>query len=186
MNECNASNTAAPVLETDRLILSGHGAEDFGRLTSIWAEPSVVEHIFGKPSTPRESWMRLLAYNGLWPLLGFGYWAIREKATSLYIGDLGFADFHRDVEPSLRGIPEAGWVLSPSAQGKGYASEALTAALAWLEAQNRFERSVCLISPVNLASIRVAEKAGYSDGKKVVMNGSETLCFSRALKGCNR
>ncbi len=98
----------------------------------------------------------------------------------------GFADFHRDVEPSLRGIPEAGWVLSPSAQGKGYASEALTAALAWLEAQNRFERSVCLISPVNLASIRVAEKAGYSDAKKVLMNGTETLCFSRALKGCHR
>ncbi|WP_255354097.1 GNAT family N-acetyltransferase [Brucella anthropi] len=118
--------------------------------------------------------------------MGFGYWAVREKATNLYVGDLGFADFHRDVDPSLRGIPEAGWVLSPSSRGKGYASEALSAALAWLEAQNRFERSVCLISSDNLASIRVAEKAGYSDGKTVLMNSSETLCFSRALKGCDR
>ncbi|EXL05000.1 MULTISPECIES: GNAT family N-acetyltransferase [Brucella] len=186
MKHCSVPNDAAPVLETERLIMSGHEAEDFGRLADIWAEPSVVEHISGKPSTLRESWMRLLAFKGLWPLLGFGYWAVREKATNLYVGDLGFADFHRDVDPSLRGIPEAGWVLSPSSRGKGYASEALSAALAWLEAQNRFERSVCLISSDNLASIRVAEKAGYSDGKTVLMNGSETLCFSRALKGCDR
>ena len=98
-----------PVLDTPRLILEGHPLGDFEALAAMWAEPKVVEHIFnGKPSAPRDSWMRMLAYRGLWPLLGYGYWAIREKASGRYVGDLGFADFHRVIEPSIRGVPEAG------------------------------------------------------------------------------
>jgi RimJ/RimL family protein N-acetyltransferase len=140
--------TSPPVLDTPRLVLEGHPLGDFDALAAMWAEPDVVAHIFnGQPSAPRDSWMRLLAYRGLWPLLGYGYWAIREKASGRYVGDLGFADFHRNIEPPIRGVPEAGWALAPWAHGKGYATEALAAALAWLDAQQRFERSVCLIAP---------------------------------------
>ncbi|KWA07430.1 GCN5 family acetyltransferase [Burkholderia territorii] len=175
--------TSPPVLDTPRLILEGHPLGDFDALAAMWAEPTVVAHIFnGKPSTPRDAWMRLLAYRGLWPLLGYGYWAIREKASGRYVGDLGFADFHRAVEPSIRGMPEAGWVLASWAHGKGYASEALSHALGWLDKQHRFERSVCLIAPTNVASIRVAQKAGYADPVPVRFNDADSLLFSRACR----
>jgi RimJ/RimL family protein N-acetyltransferase len=53
------------------------------------------------------------------------------------VGDIGFADFKRDFEGAekfdLKGLPEMGWVLSPSVHGKGYATEAVSAALAWAE-----------------------------------------------------
>ncbi|MFO1058004.1 MAG: GNAT family N-acetyltransferase [Dongiaceae bacterium] len=167
-----------PVLETERLLLAGHRIEDFAELAATWAEPAVVEHIFGgEPSAPRDSWMRLLAYRGLWPLLGFGYWAVRDKATGRYLGDLGFADFHRLIEPSIKGIPEAGWVLSTRAHGRGIATEALAAALAWLWAQGH-DRSVCLVAPQNRASLRVAEKAGYRDPVILKMNGEDTLLLT--------
>ena len=41
-------------------------------------------------------------------------------------------DFHRDMETSLGAASarEAGWVLSPVHHGKGYATEAVRAALA--------------------------------------------------------
>jgi RimJ/RimL family protein N-acetyltransferase len=177
------SNAQPPVLDTPRLILEGHPLSDFDALAAMWAQPEVVAHIgTSTPSTPRESWMRLLAYRGLWPLLGYGYWAIRERASGRYVGDLGFADFHRTVEPSIRGVPEAGWALAPWAHGQGYATEALSHALAWLDEQDRFERSVCLISPANVKSIRVAEKAGYADPITVRFNDADSLMFSRACR----
>ncbi|KVC49152.1 GCN5 family acetyltransferase [Burkholderia diffusa] len=175
--------TSPPVLDTPRLTLEGHPLGDFDALAAMWAEPAVVAHIFnGKPSAPRDSWMRLLAYRGLWPLLGYGYWAIREKASGRYVGDLGFADFHRAVEPSIRGVPEAGWALASWAHGNGYATEALSHALRWLDMQHRFERSVCLIAPTNVASIRVAQKAGYVDPVRIRFNDADSLLFSRACR----
>lgn len=177
-----ATASAVPALDTPRLVLEGHTTADFDALSAMWTEPAVVAHIgTGTPSTPRESWMRMLSYRGLWPLLGYGYWAIREKASGRYVGDLGFADFHRDLEPSIGGIPEAGWALALWAHGRGYATEALSHALAWLDAQHRFERSVCLISPANAASLRVAEKTGYADPKPLRFN-ADTLLFSRACR----
>jgi RimJ/RimL family protein N-acetyltransferase len=175
--------SSPPVLDTPRLILEGHSLGDFDTLASMWAEPDVVAHIFnGQPSERRDSWMRMLWYRGLWPLLGYGYWSIREKASGRYVGDLGFADFHRNIEPSIRGVPEAGWALATWAHGKGYATEALAAALAWLDGQERFERSVCLIAPTNVASIRVAEKAGFGEPERIRFNDADSLLFSRTCR----
>jgi len=70
--------------------------------------------------------------------------------------------------------------LAAWAHGKGFATEALAAAVTWLDRQPRFDRSVCLISPDNAASIRVAEKAGYCDPKPMRLNDKATLLFSRA------
>jgi RimJ/RimL family protein N-acetyltransferase len=95
-------------------------------------------------------------------LLGFGYWAVEEKASGRYIGELGFAQFKRNIQPSIDGMPELGWALAPTAQGKGYAIEALKAAQSW--GDNHFGSlcTVCIIHRDNLRSFRVAEKLGYT------------------------
>ncbi|MDE2272066.1 MAG: GNAT family N-acetyltransferase, partial [Xanthomonadaceae bacterium] len=124
----------APLLETERLRLRGHRLDDYAALAAIWADPQVVRYIGGKPSTPQQSWQRLLRYAGLWHLLGYGFWAIEEKSSGRMLGDIGYMDVKRDIVPALDGMPEVGWVLVPDAQGKGYASEALVAALAWGDA----------------------------------------------------
>ena len=170
-----------PVVETERLILSKHEINDFPSLARVWASNSVAHFITGVPSTDRESWMRMLTYGGLWPLLGFGYWAVRDKVTGLYLGDLGFADFHRVVEPSVKGIPEAGWVIAPEHHGQGYATEAMKGALDWLKSQNKFEQTICFIDPENTASLRVAKKVGYIEEKEVFMNGSITILLRQKL-----
>ncbi|EMH0062440.1 GNAT family N-acetyltransferase [Providencia rettgeri] len=170
-----------PEIETDRLILSKHQVSDFPALTKLWATESMVRHIGGVPSSERESWMRMLAYGGLWPLLGFGYWAVREKNTRQYIGDLGFADFHRMVEPKVKGVPEAGWVIAPEFQGQGYASEAMSAALMWLKKQKKHKQSICFIEPRNIASLRVAEKVGYVVDREIFMNGCIMVLLRQEL-----
>src|SRR5258706_15414003 len=113
-----------PTFETPRMIFRPHGLEDFEDCAAMWADPLVARYLSGKPSTREESWARLTRYAGHWKLLGFGYWAVREKASGRFVGDVGLSNFHRDITPSLDGQPEAGWVLTSSAQGLGFATEA--------------------------------------------------------------
>ena len=69
-----------------------------------------MRHISGRPCTEEETLARILRNIALWPMLGYGYWAATEKSTGRYVGDVGFADFKREIEPSLKGVPEIGWV----------------------------------------------------------------------------
>lgn len=175
------SFVAAPVIETARLRLRAHAPADFAACAANWSDPDVVRHIGGQPFTGEETWRRLLAFAGLWSLLGFGYWAIEERASGRYVGDIGFAEFQRDIEPSLRGMLECGWVLARAAQGQGYASEALAAIEAWRRTHLPQSRAVCIIAPDNAASIRVAEKAGFERWCETVYHGAPTLVLAPPL-----
>ena len=126
--------------------------------------------------------MRLLRYGGLWSLLGYGFWAVREKQSGRFVGDVGFADFHREIEPPITGTPEAGWVLATWAHGRGFANEALGAALNWLDGNVPIARSVCLIAPENSASIRLAQRHGYESSITVSFAGEQSLLFSRSRR----
>lgn len=168
-----------PELLTDRLLLRGHSLEDFPHLSAMWADPNVTRFIREKPFTPEESWARLLRYRGHWSFLGFGYWAVIERSSGGFIGEFGFADFHRDLQPSLEGTPEAGWVLTCSAHGKGYATEALRAIVSWGDANFGAKPTSCIIAPENHASIRVAEKNGYREVQRTTYHGNPTILFQR-------
>jgi RimJ/RimL family protein N-acetyltransferase len=63
----------------------------------------------------------------------------------------------------LNGIPEIGWVLSPDVHGRGLATEAVQAALSWMDGQGCGETTTCIIHRDNAASMRVAGKAGYRE-----------------------
>ena len=143
----------------------------------MWADPQVTRYIGGKPLTEEECWSRLLRYVGHWAWLGFGYWVAEERATGKLVGEIGFADYKRDLEPSLKGVPEIGWVLASHAHGRGYATEAVRAAVAWGDAHFSSLRTACIIAPENVASIRVAVKCGYREFKATSYKGLPTLMF---------
>ena len=121
----------------------------------------------------------------MWPLLGYGYWIVRERRTDGFVGEVGFADFMRGIEPDISGRPEAGWVLAKSAWGKGYASEAVKAAHDWLD-EVLPGRSTCIINPDNTASIAVAQKVGYSEIGPTDYKGDPVLLFERHTPGTRK
>ncbi len=170
-----------PVLETERLILRGHTRADLDASAAMWADPDVSRHIGGKPSTREESWARMLRYPGHWAFMGFGYWVIEERASGAYLGETGFGDFKRVMTPSFDGSPEHGWALSIRAHGKGYATEAGRATLAWAAAHFGPVDAVCMISPANTASLRVAEKLGYSEFDRAEYKGGTSILLRRKL-----
>jgi RimJ/RimL family protein N-acetyltransferase len=168
-----------PALETERLILRAHRPDDLAESAAMWADPAVTRHIGGVPM-PREAvWGKLLRYAGHWLWLGYGYWAIEEKATGALIGEVGLADGKREMEPSLEGMPEIGWALASDAHGKGLGTEAVRAALAWFDARAEPTRTACIIHPDNTASIRIANRFGYRETARTTYKDQPTIVFVR-------
>jgi RimJ/RimL family protein N-acetyltransferase len=167
-----------PVVETERLRLRGHTLADFEALAAMWGDPDVVRHISGKPSTREESWARMLRYPGHWHLLGYGFWAIEEKASGRFAGEGGFADFKREIEPPID-APEQGWALAAWAQGKGFAYEAMRAALDWAEAHFKRSDFVCMISPGNEPSLKLADRLGYREYVRTGYKGEPAVLLRR-------
>ena len=168
-----------PILETQRLILRGPLAEDFPAFAAMWADPEVTRYIGGAPMSEEEAWGRFLRAFGQWALMRFGYWAIVEKHSGLRIGEIGFLEGRRDIVPSMIGMPECGWSLAKSAHGKGYATEAVRAALAWGDVHFGKVRMACIIAPENSASLRVAAKTGFREVHRTSYKGAPTIMLYR-------
>jgi RimJ/RimL family protein N-acetyltransferase len=171
--------TAAPTIETDRTILRAHRLDDFDAYAEMWADPVITRFIGGRARTREETWIRLLRYTGMWPLIGYGFWAIEEKATGRLIGEAGFHDLKRDLVPSIDGTPEAGWALIPSTHGKGVATEVVGGIHEWAKGRSGFDRTVCIIDPENGASLAVARKLGYCEVARTTYHGEPTILLDR-------
>jgi RimJ/RimL family protein N-acetyltransferase len=168
-----------PALETERLRLRAHALEDLEACCAMWADPVVTRYIGGKPFPREEVWGRIQRYAGHWSLLGFGYWVAEEKDSGEFVGELGFADMKRNIEPPLDDIPELGWALATRWHGKGYATEAVRAVIGWGDRHFGPVKTACLIHPENVASMRVAEKCGYREWRRTQYRGHETVLFAR-------
>jgi RimJ/RimL family protein N-acetyltransferase len=173
------SPSAAPTLETERLILRALSVADYEALHANWSDPIIFKYTTGKASAPEESWNRLMRYFGHWPALGYGFWAVVEKSSNTFIGEIGIADFKRGITPSLDGRPEFGWILSSAAHGKGYATEALADITAWADENLDAEFTSCIIDPGNFASINVAKKIGFTEIATSTYHGELILVFER-------
>jgi RimJ/RimL family protein N-acetyltransferase len=172
----------APVLETERLRLRGFRASDLDAQWATMVDPEVIRFLGAVPASREETWRKILGSPGLWALLGYGYWVIEGRESGDYLGQIGFADFKRDMSPSIENIPEMGWILARQAQGRGYATEAARAALEWAdEALGRVE-IVAIVSHDNEASIRIAEKTGFRVCQEALYKGEPILLFRRPAR----
>jgi len=168
-----------PVLQTERLILRGHMAEDFPAYARMWAHPDVTRFISGAPLSEEDAWAKFMRAFGHWALMGYGFWSVHEKAGGLRVGETGFLNVKRIIEPSLEGIPEVGWAFDKPAHGKGYATEAVRAVLAWGETRFGKRRFVCIIAPDNAASLNVAAKTGFREAARTTYKGEPTVVLYR-------
>ncbi len=172
-----------PILETERLRLRGLTAADLEPHAAMLADPDVMRHVGGRPLGREDAWRRLLVGPGLWSLLGFGYWAVERRSDGCYLGQAGFGDFQREIDPPLGPTPELGWMFAAHAHGQGYATEAVRAAIGWGEARWPGQAFAAIIDPGNSASIRVAEKTGFAISARTTYHGEPILLFRRAPAG---
>jgi RimJ/RimL family protein N-acetyltransferase len=174
-----SSVLAIPTLITERLILRPYRLADFDAYAAMWANPIVTRFIGGVPFTREQSWTRFLRQVGLWYHLGFGFFAIEEKATGRLGGECGFHDLHRAIEPSIEGTMEAGWGLIPALHGRGLAEEAMRSALEWAEQFGSRDRLTCLIHPDNAPSLRLAHKLRFEELARTIYAGTPAVLLGR-------
>jgi RimJ/RimL family protein N-acetyltransferase len=167
------------IAETPRLILRRHEAADFPAYLEMCADPAMSRFSGLEPAGSEEAWMRLLRQAGHWSLFGYGFVAVEEKASGRLVGEAGLGDFKRPFGSAFDESPEAGWAIARWAQGRGYATEAAAAVLEWIEARLGIRRTVCLIHVENAASIRVAEKLGYTPFGACTYRGYSATTFER-------
>jgi RimJ/RimL family protein N-acetyltransferase len=169
----------APTIETKRLILAPLRRNLFDQHFATMSDPRVTAHIGdGQPQTRIEAWRRFGLGAGLWALVGYGYWAILDRASRQMIGMGGFAEFERGI-PELVGTPEVGYALSADWWGQGLTTEFLAAALGWADQHLDAPETRCIIAPDNAASIRVAEKSGFIGIGQVENELGVSLLFRR-------
>jgi RimJ/RimL family protein N-acetyltransferase len=156
------------VVETERLILRHFHLFDVEALQSVFGDAEVMR--FG-PGVQTIEWIRdwlrdcLANYYQNW---GFGPWAVVEKSTRQTVGYCGLFYF-----PDIVGEPEIeiGYRLARSVWGRGYATEAVLAVRDYGFNVLCLQRLIAMIDPGNVASIRVAEKAGMHYEKDVMFEG---------------
>jgi RimJ/RimL family protein N-acetyltransferase len=170
----------APQIITARLRLRAHRVEDYDAACAMWADAAVTRYIGGRASTPQQTWQRLLTYMGHWRAMGYGYWAIEETSSGDFIGEIGFADFKREIAESMRDVPEIGFALVSRAHGRGYGTEALRTVLAWGDEHLPSQRTVALVNEDNAASVHMLRKCGYSVFDRTAFNDVPVLLMERS------
>ena len=150
-------------MRTERLLLRRWRAADAQPLAAINADPEVMRHIGRGAVLGRGLSDDLLTrFEREWRERGFGLWAVEEQAAP---GELiGFCGLSVPMFlPEVLPCVEIGWRLARGAWGRGLATEAARAALAFgFGPPHDMGEILAIVSPANERSLRVAEKLGMT------------------------
>ena len=155
---------------------------DIDYFASTHADEDVMRHV-GGPMGREDAWRRAMTGAGFWGVLGIGLWAVEQQSDGQTIGHVGFFDFQRDMEPSIAGEPEMGWIFSPQGQGKGYAFEAGSAALQWFDQAVGAISVPAIIDLDNAPSMKLAVRLGFERLADATYRGGPMGYFRRPVKG---
>ncbi|MDB5236218.1 MAG: acetyltransferase [Hymenobacter sp.] len=179
MTPTTAVLPTVPVLETSRMVLRGFRADDFDAWFAMSRLPAYYRYFTPEPMPAEEVWKLLLRSAGHWAIVGYGFWAVEDRASGRFIGAIGFLSLKRDLNPPLGEAPEIGWVLDPAVHGQGYATEAVAAVLAWGKEHFGPVRTVCIIHPDNVPSLKVAAKFGYHEYARTTYHDQPIVLLER-------
>lgn len=130
--------------------------EHFEQYAAMHQDEDVTRYTVRAKLDRMETWRHLATVVGHWHLRGFGMWGVFEKATGLLVGRVGFHE--PDGWPEM----ELAWTIGKAWWGRGYAPEAARRCLEYAFDEMRRDHVISVIDPNNTASVRVAEKLGYT------------------------
>ncbi|WP_309086355.1 GNAT family N-acetyltransferase [Chelativorans sp.] len=171
--------SSIPVLETERLVLREHRPEDLEAYQSLWSDPAVTRFTSRTPINREQAWGRIMQFHGMWKLCGYGMWIVEEKVTASLLGEVGLLERRREIQPSLKGTIEAGWMLVPSVHGRGIAREAMESVFSWAGKAHPGATYSCIINPENEASLKLAGRLGFAESARTTYQGHPTVILRR-------
>ncbi|HET6912545.1 MAG TPA: GNAT family N-acetyltransferase [Rhodanobacteraceae bacterium] len=151
-----------PVLETERLMLRVPRAEDFERYAQMLGSEEAARYIGGHLERA-PAWRRFLQMPGAWMVQSFAMFSVLDKASGKWLGQAG------PWKPEGWPGNEVGWSFHPDAWGRGYATEAATAAMDWAFETLGWDAVIHCIDPANAPSQRLAQRLGSRNRGAVKM-----------------
>ena len=140
-------------IETERLLLRVQRAEDFEWFAELQQDEEACRYIGG--TSPRAAaWRKFLQMPGAWAVQGFGMFAVIEKSSNQWVGNIG--PWYPEGWPGT----EVGWALRRKAWGKGYAYEAAVAAIDWAFDELHWTNVIHSIDLDNVGSQLLAQRLG--------------------------
>jgi RimJ/RimL family protein N-acetyltransferase len=166
------------VLETERLILRPLTGDDFDDYAAMMADPQVADGL-AEPvgRSPADAWRSLAVFIGHREIRGYSHWAVVERATGRFAGRAG--PWRPHGFPGL-GV---GWCFARAHWGKGYATEAARAAIAYCFGDLDAEEVISVIRPGNTRSVAVAERIGHRFLREVDYKGGPALVYGQRRPG---
>ncbi|SCZ67919.1 GNAT family N-acetyltransferase [Thiohalomonas denitrificans] len=159
--------------ETERMLIRPLSLDDVPALTGILSDPEVMKHsvrgVCDEAATRKFVKWCLACYESH----GVGPWALIDKESSAFIGFCG-------VGPERVGDAEEvnlGYRLARGYWGRGLATESTRAVLAHAFGIKEFESVVVIVEPEHVASLRVAEKAGFCGFREVTFHGKPVRLY---------
>jgi RimJ/RimL family protein N-acetyltransferase len=158
----------API-RTERLVLREPEARDRAAVIELHASPEVRAYLGGPQ--PREELERLVPDV---PRRRPGLFAVDLDGAMIGIVTLERREAERPghVRPEA-GDAELGYLLLPEVWGRGYATEACAAALAWFAGAHPGEPVLLCTQTANDRSMRLAAKLGFTEVERFEEYGAE-------------
>jgi len=149
------------ILETERIYLREITQADFDDLCEILQDPEVM-YAYQRAHTDQLAFSDIEVHNWLdkqldrYKQYGFGLWAVVDKITGDFIGQVGLTIQNVEGKEEL----EIGYLFKKKFWHKGYATETAVACREYAFNSLNKDRVVCIIRDKNFASQRVAERIG--------------------------
>ena len=144
-----------PDLHTDEIVLRPWRPEDLDALVDELQDPEIPRWTrIPEPYTSAEGRAFLEHSNRTWEDGTGASFAVVERATGRLLGSIGVR-FHEQTAASV------GYWVARDARGRGIGTAALRLIARWVIHDLMLERLELVTDPENVASQRVAEKAGF-------------------------
>ena len=151
------------MLQTSRLILRQWTDHDLVPFAQLNADPEVMEY-FPAPLSGAESNAFANTIRSLIEQRGWGLWAVEVPGQAAFIGFVGLHIPANDLPCSP--CVEIGWRLAKAHWGRGYASEAAEAALAYAFGELGLDEVVSFTAVINKPSEAVMRKIGMANAQQ--------------------
>ena len=169
---------AMVVLETPRLALRRFVSEDLAALYALYRDPEIRQYFPDGTRTLDETREELEWFRHGHPKYPeLGLWATVERSSGDFLGRCGLLPWQIEDQHEV----ELAFLIDKSRWGEGLATEAATGIVGYARNVLHLQRLICLITPGNAASVRVAQKVDMSFEREFVDESGLCHIYSRSL-----
>lgn len=159
---------AAVELKTARLLLRRPTAADVDAIFAVHRDPETCAHNPSDALTRLEEAEALYQrWDDQWQQYGYGYWVVRHHGSAQQLGFCGIKPMELHGAPVLNLF----YRFATSAWGRGFAGEAAGAVATWASRHLPDLPLIARVRPANVASQRVALRAGLSRARHLDTEG---------------